>query len=409
MTLDLSEAPVATFPKSVQPGIPRLGSPKSGWATYRFGDLLEVVARPVRMIDAQEYDLVTVKRSRGGIEKRATLAGAEISVKSQFRIEGGDFLISRRQIVHGACAIVPKEFSGSIVSNEYAVLRCKLGLDLDFLKYLTHSIYFQQTCFHSSIGVHVEKMIFKLETWLDFQINIPSVEEQERLGRGFAAVDAKLDALRRKKSGLEAFKSGLMNRLFSQDLRFTRDDGTDFPDWETMTFDEAVIRPSEKVDPRRTLFGAHVIDLENLESGTGRIFHMGTVEDSASLKSAFKAGDVLFGKLRPYLRKFARPKFDGCCSSEIWVLRGKKVLNEFLFYLVQSPRFIELATISSGSKMPRADWGVISTGEFEIPHPDEQRKIADALSAMDTKIAAVADQIIHMETFKKGLLQQMFV
>ena len=168
-------------------------------------------------------------------------------------------------------------------------------------------------------------------------------------------------------------------------------------------------RPSDKIDPRRTLLGAHVIDLENLESGTGRIFHMGAVEDSASLKNAFKAGDVLFGKLRPYLRKFARPNFDGCCSSEIWVLRGKKVLNEFLFYLIQGSRFMEMATISSGSKMPRADWGVISAAEFEIPHPDEQRKIADALSALDAKISAVADQITQMEAFKKGLLQQMFV
>lgn len=70
---------------------------------------------------------------------------------------------------------------------------------------------------------------------------------------------------------------------------------------------------------------------------------------------------------------------------------------------------MELATISSGSKMPRADWSVMSSAEFDIPHPDEQRKIADALSALDAKIAAVADQITHMETFKKGLLQQMFV
>lgn len=65
MTLDLDESPVATFPKSVQPGIPRIGPPKPGWAHYRFGDLLEVVARPVRMLDESEYDLVTVKRSRG--------------------------------------------------------------------------------------------------------------------------------------------------------------------------------------------------------------------------------------------------------------------------------------------------------------------------------------------------------
>ncbi len=68
-----------------------------------------------------------------------------------------------------------------------------------------------------------------------------------------------------------------------------------------------------------------VIDLENIESGTGRIINAGQSDESGSLKSLFRPGEVLFGKLRPYLRKYAQPDFDGCCSSEIWVLRGKRV------------------------------------------------------------------------------------
>jgi len=240
-------------------------------------------------------------------------------------------------------------------------------------------------------------------------IALPTIPEQQKIADFLGTVDAKLDALRRKKSGLEAFKSGLMQRLFSQELRFTREDGTDFPDWDQASFGEIAERSSDKFDPRDVHEGMPVIDLENIESGTGRIINAGLSDESGSLKSLFRPGEVLFGKLRPYLRKYAQPDFDGCCSSEIWVLRGKRVSNDFLFYLIQSGRFMELATISSGSKMPRADWSIMSSAEFEIPHPDEQRKIAAALSAMDAKIAVVANQITHMETFKKGLLQQMFV
>jgi len=126
---ELVEEIARTFPKSVQPGIPRLKEPKQGWRTVRFGDLLSPVARPVKMDDNSEYRLVTVKRSRGGIEERARMKGRQISVKSQFELRGGDFLISKRQIVHGACGVVSDDFAGAIVSNEYSVLRCSPELD----------------------------------------------------------------------------------------------------------------------------------------------------------------------------------------------------------------------------------------------------------------------------------------
>ena len=137
--------------------------------------------RPVVMEDDAIYDLVTVKRARGGVVKRETKRGADISVKTQFEVKGGDFLISKRQIVHGACGLVPAILNGSTVSNEYSVLRGLGTIDLEFLKYLSHSVYFQQTCFHSSIGVHIEKMIFKLEKWLQWEFNIPPLAEQARI------------------------------------------------------------------------------------------------------------------------------------------------------------------------------------------------------------------------------------
>lgn len=410
----MTEAPtnltVPTYPRSVQPGIPRLSAAPEGWSTRRFGELLKVVQRPVRMTDDGEYDLVTVKRSRGGIESRGRFRGKDISVKSQFALEGGDFLISKRQIVHGACAVVPEEFAGSIVSNEYSVLRCKPGLDLGFLRYLSHSVYFQQTCFHSSIGVHVEKMIFKLEDWLKFRVNVPPLEEQKRIAAGFEAVDAKLVALREKADGLRQFKTGLMQRLFSQELRFTREDGSDYPEWEEKPFSEIATRAGEQFDPRKENGKPRVIELEHLESGSGKILSSADIDGQISLKNRFRSGDVLFGKLRPYLRKFARPDFDGVCSSEIWVLRGRKgVSNSFLYALVQSPMFTQVVNISSGSKMPRADWKTIAGVDFPVPCPEEQEKVAAALSAVDAKIDAVTDQISHMETFKKGLLQKTFV
>jgi len=75
-------------------------------------------------------------------------------------------------------------------------------------------------------------MIFKLENWFDWPVNLPSLPEQQKIAAFLGAVDGKIAALRRQEAGLARFKAGLMQQLFSQKLRFTRDDGSAFPDWE---------------------------------------------------------------------------------------------------------------------------------------------------------------------------------
>lgn len=199
------------FPTSVQPGIPALPTAPAGWRRIRLGDHLSEVRRPVALVDNQTYTLVTVKRSRGGVQQRAILRGAEVKTTSQFYVHANDFLISKRQIVHGACGIVPEKLHGAVVSNEYAVLNSDGEIDLRFLRYLSESRYFQQTCFHSSIGVHVEKMIFKTERWLSWPFNIPSLTRQQRIveildaaGLEVASIASQLDALKREKAALMA-------------------------------------------------------------------------------------------------------------------------------------------------------------------------------------------------------------
>ena len=199
------------FPASVQPGIPSLPPAPEGWRRIQLRDHLREVRRPVALEDDATYRLVTVKRSRGGVELREVLRGAEVKTPSQFYVHANDFLISKRQIVHGACGIVPPELDGAVVSNEYAVLNSDGEIDLRFLRYLSESRYFQQTCFHSSKGVHVEKMIFKTDHWLNWPFNIPPLAQQQHIVRVLdtasqevAAIAAQVAVLRREKAALMA-------------------------------------------------------------------------------------------------------------------------------------------------------------------------------------------------------------
>lgn len=211
----------SAYPASVQPGIPSLPHTPNGWVRSSLSEYLHSAARPVKMKDDQTYRLVTVKRSRGGVVLREKLKGCEISVKSQFEIKKGDFLISKRQIVHGACGLVPSDLDGSIVSNEYAVLRGSDQICLAFLNYLAHSTYFQQTCFHSSIGVHVEKMIFKLDRWLKWDFNIPPLAEQKRIAEILSTWDQVIETTEKLIANSEAQKKALMQQLLTGKKRLS--------------------------------------------------------------------------------------------------------------------------------------------------------------------------------------------
>ena len=106
---------------------------------------------------------------------------------------------------------MPAELDGAVVSNEYAVLNSDGAIDLRFLRYLSETRYFQQTCFHSSIGVHVEKMIFKTERWLKWPFNIPPIPVQHKIvevlnaaRRELALFEAQVEKLKQEKAALMA-------------------------------------------------------------------------------------------------------------------------------------------------------------------------------------------------------------
>ncbi len=188
-------------------------------------------------------------------------------------------------------------------------------------------------------------------------------------------------------------------------LRFKEFSG----EWIEEQLGDIVTNKSQKYNSEKDKTAYKCIELEHLAPEIGKLLGFSESIDAGSIKNKFSAGDVLFGKLRPYLKKYLQPSFDGVCSSEIWVLKGTGISNNFLFSLIQTKQFIDLANQSSGSKMPRADWSVVSNGDFYIPQSeDEQQKIATFLSAVDTKINQLARKNELLEQYRKGVMQKIF-
>lgn len=212
------------YPPSVDPGFPILPDTPEGWTQASFGDVLDVIERPMKLIADETYRLVNAKRNRGGIALRGELPGREILTKTQFETKAGDFLISRRQIVHGACGVVPEELDGAVVSNEYATLKPRAGLLLDFFRHYCHTPYFQRTCFHSSHGVDVEKMIFKIGEWLKRRVDLPPLGEQRKIAAILSAVDEAIEATQAVIDQLQVVKKAMMAELLTRGIpgRHTR-------------------------------------------------------------------------------------------------------------------------------------------------------------------------------------------
>ena len=123
----------------------------------------------------------------------------------------------------------------------------------------------------------------------------------------------------------------------------------------------------------------------------------------------FEIGDVLFGKLRSYLKKYWLADCIGVCSTEIWVLESnrKKIIPEYLFQVVRLDRFIECTSESYGTHMPRSDWKVVKEYLVPLTSLEEQTAIASVLSDMDTELDALKQRLSKTQKIKQGMMQEL--
>jgi type I restriction enzyme S subunit len=153
------------------------------------------------------------------------------------------------------------------------------------------------------------------------------------------------------------------------------------------------------------------IGLQHIEQQSLRLNEIGASTDTISTKKVFQKGDILFGSLRPYFRKVVRPGFDGVCSTDITVIRAKEDTDTiFLYYFIANQEFIDHATnISTGTRMPRANWKVLCESEWFFPPLSTQRKIAAILSAYDDLIENNLRRINILEEMAQALYREWFV
>ena len=227
-------------------------------------------------------------------------------------------------------------------------------------------------------------------------IMIPRYAEQQQIGAFFKQLDHLITLHQRKCVFLFGFFQAFISMIFTAST-FS---------WEQRKFEEIAVRSSvicsDDTLPR--------VEYEDIVSGTGRLNKDIYAKQSIKSGIAFHQGDVLYGKLRPYLQNWLLPTFDGLAVGDFWVLQPQNADSRFLYRLIQSRQFDEVANQSTGTKMPRADWKLVSKTVFSIPpNISEQAAIGTYFTALDSLITLHQRELEKLQNVKKSMLEKMFV
>ena len=151
------------------------------------------------------------------------------------------------------------------------------------------------------------------------------------------------------------------------------------------------------------------IEYQDIISGEGRLNKDLNKNIDCRKGIVFETNDILYGKLRPYLKNWLHPNFNGIALGDFWVLQARNCDSKFLFSLVQSPKFQRVANDTSGTKMPRSDWKTVSQTEFSVPSSnEEQSAIGSLFRTLDDLLASYKDNLANYQSLKATMLSKMF-
>lgn len=306
------------------------------------------------------------------------------------KVAAGDVLLNITGASIGRSCVVPEIVREANVNQHVCIIRLRESASPKFLQTLLSSVYGQKWIFQSQAGGGREGLNF--ENIRSFKVNFPSLPEQQKIADFLGAVDEKIGLLAKKKALLEDYKKGCMQKLFSRQLRFNDDNGNDFPDWEEKRLGDVLTIGSGR-------------DHQFLGTGSIPVYGTGGFMRNAN-DYLYDGESVCIGRKgtidAPFLVEGKFWTVDTLFYTHSFV----DVLPKFLLAVFQQ---INWQKHNEASGVPSLSKGTIENLKAHIPQIDEQRKVANFLTAIDTKITLTTQKLDQAKAFKKGLLQQMFV
>jgi len=358
-----------------------LGSFDFSWEQRKLGELVD---RVVRKNTNNESTLPLTISAQYGLVDQITYFNNRVAsrdVSNYYLVLNGEFAYNKSTSDGYPFGAVKRLdlYEKGVLSTLYIVFAPKKEQQIDS-DYLT--VFFDTDRWHKGVAERAAEgarnhglLNISAEDFFDIDLSVPKdIVEQKQIGAFIRQLDNLITLHQRE---CISFTARAGRRILTANKK------RNTSSWEQRKFEEIAVRSSvicsDDTLPR--------VEYEDIVSGTGRLNKDIYAKQSIKSGIAFHQGDVLYGKLRPYLQNWLLPTFDGLAVGDFWVLQPQNADSSFLYRLIQSRQFDEVANQSTGTKMPRADWKLVSKTVFSIPsNISEQAAIGTYFTALDSLI-----------------------
>lgn len=327
------------------------------------------------------------------------------SIETYKVVEKGDFIISLRTFQGG---IEYSNYTG-ICSPAYIILRPIVEIDNQFFKYYFKTDRYIQSLNKKLEGIRDGKMI-SFKYFSEATLTYPTLSEQTRIASFFAVLDQRIAELKQKKFLLEQYKKGVMQKLFSQELRFKDDNGKEFPIWENKRFGEVAtfFSGGTPLTTNKAYFNGSIPFIRSGEINSASteqfISTEGLINSSAKM---VEIGDLLYALYGATSGEAGISSIRGAINQAVLCIRSNVFETLFLLNFLQFSKVTIIGTFLQGGQ-GNLSADIVKGITIPIPAKNEQKKIAHFLKAVEDKINHTRTQIHQTEQYKKGLLQNMF-
>ena len=384
---------------------------------FKMSDFLTRHLDPVRLEGDRVYTEIGIRSWGKGIFHKKPTTSIEIGNKRVFWLKENLFILNIVFAWEQAVATTTDKELGLIASHRFPMFRVsEEKAVLQYIKYKFLTARGKQLLEIASPGGAGRNKTLGQKEFDKLKLHLPSVGEQQKIADFLTSVDTRISQLTEKHRLLKEYKKGVMQQIFSQQIRFKDDNGSAFPDWnmhKLIDIAEPIKRKADRV----------IDNVMTISAGKGFLHQNDRFSQVIAGTSLNKYIHLKRGEFA-YNRGNSKSYTYGC----IYRLEEEEALIPFVYRSFKLSKgvegfFAQLFTmkyldkqlrrlISSSARMD----GLLNIGEkdfyqVKVPFPciEEQQKIAQLLQSLDKKIDAVNEQIEQTKLFKKGLLQQMFV
>ena len=279
--------------------------------------------------------------------------------------------------------------------------------------------YLNSPSYHNSLRVYMQGIkvtSISKSAIVSTKITSPCIEEQQKIADFLSTVDEKISLKQKKYDALVEAKKGLLQKIFSQEIRFKRDDGGEYPEWDYVTLGDIANLYNGYAFKSSTYDASGEYNIITIANVTGEKYisldnktnKISALPDNIAAHQILKPNDILISMTGNVGRVSLNTGNHNLLNQRVGLLRTTEN-NSYVYYAIANDIFKnDMVEKGQGGAQPNIKKDDILDYEIQLPCKDEQQKITDFLSVFDEKIEAVRKELEGWKTVKKGLLQQMF-